>query len=63
MSAMNFQEYDAFEAKGKQAQARIGSVVRGGFVLGDEFFFVSNRRERVPLSSVRDLEYAPYGKN
>lgn len=60
---MTHQKYDAFEAQGKQAQARVGSVVRGGFVLGDEFFFVSNRRERVPLSSARDLEYAPYAKS
>ncbi|MEV5054647.1 hypothetical protein MRBLRH13_000228 [Agrobacterium radiobacter] len=60
---MTHQEYDAYEAQGKQAQARVGSVVRGGFVSGDEFFFVSTRLERVPLSSVRDLEYAPYAKN
>ncbi|XHE14396.1 hypothetical protein PCC82_06580 [Agrobacterium deltaense] len=59
---MTNQEYGAFQDQGKQAQARVGSILRGGFVFGDEFFFVSTRRERVPLSSVRELEYAPYSR-
>lgn len=57
---MTHQEYSAFEAQGQQAQAYVGSILRGGFVLGDHFYFVSVRRERVPVSTVRELRYAPY---
>ena len=57
---MTTQEYQDLQKNGKQAEARIGSILRGGFVLNDEFFFVSSRRERVPLASVRDLRFAPY---
>jgi hypothetical protein len=57
---MTFQEYDALQNIGKQAQAFVGGTLRGGFVVGDEFFFVGARRERLPVSSVRDLRFAPY---
>lgn len=57
---MTYQEYAAFEAQGHQAQAYVGSILRGGFVLNDHFYFVGVRRERVPISSVRELKYAPY---
>jgi hypothetical protein len=57
---MTYQEYAAFEAQGQHAQAYVGSILRGGFVLGDHFYFVSIRRERVPVSSVRELQFAPY---
>lgn len=57
---MTYQEYDALKAKGKQAQAYVGSVLRGGFVFEDCFYFVGVRREKVSLSSVRELKYAPY---
>jgi hypothetical protein len=57
---MTYQEYAAFEAKGQQAQAYVGSTLRGGFVLDDQFYFVGVRRERVPVSSVRELKFAPY---
>lgn len=53
---MTYQEYDALEAKGKPAQAFVGGTLRGGFVLGDDFYFVGARREKVPVSSVRDLK-------
>lgn len=57
---MNAHEYDNFQKQGKQAEARVGSVLRGGFVLNDDFFFVSSRRERVPVISVREIRFAPY---
>lgn len=57
---MTYQEYAALEAKGQQAQAYVGSTLRGGFVLEDNFYFVGVRRERVPVNSVRELQYAPY---
>jgi len=57
---MTYQEYDNLQRIGRQAQAYVGGTLRGGFVVGDEFFFVGARRERVSISSVRDLRFAPY---
>lgn len=57
---MTYQEYDALQNVGKQAQAFVGGTLRGGFVVGDEFFFVGSRRERVPVSATRELRFAPY---
>ena len=45
----------------REAEARVGGVLRGGHVLGDWFFTCTGTgRAKVSLSSVRDLRYAPY---
>ena len=57
---MTYKEYDELKAKGAQAQAYVGSVLRGGFVYEDFFYFVGVRREKMPLTAVRELKFAPY---
>ena len=57
---MTYQEFDKLNDAGKPAQAFVGSILRGGFVLDGFFYFVGTRRERVSVESVRDLKYAPY---
>lgn len=47
--------------QGQQAEARVGGVLRGGFVLGDRFYTNSGSGPfDVPVSHVSDLRYAPY---
>ena len=54
---MTYQEWAAIIEMATPAQARIGSVLRGGHVFDDKFYFMSSRPEVVELSSVRELQY------
>jgi hypothetical protein len=53
---MNHKEYNKETEGGKLAEASVYGIKRGGFIVGEWFYFHSNMPGKVPLSDCSELK-------
>lgn len=52
----DYRSYDQFTTGADCAEARVGGVTRGGYVVGDSFAYCARGYHVVPLESVQELK-------
>lgn len=54
---MNYTEYIKAIETGKAAEAFVGSILRGGHLVGEWFYFCSTRLEKVHINECSNIKY------